>query len=71
MSLHVSYHTNSAVIDINFEEEFVGFTEGHPVPIIQVHTHLVLLIWVWNHLLTFIGMLDHPVLIVWLPDKPH
>ena len=26
MSLHVSYHTNSAVIDNNFEEEFVGFT---------------------------------------------
>ena len=26
MSLHVSYHTNSAVINNNFEEEFVGFT---------------------------------------------
>ena len=26
MFLHVSYHTNSAVIDNNFEEEFVGFT---------------------------------------------
>ena len=39
MSLHVSYHTNSAVNDNNFEEEFVGFTEGYPVPIIQVHTH--------------------------------
>ena len=39
MPLHVSYHTNSAVNDNNFEEEFVGFTECYPVPIIQVHTH--------------------------------